>query len=218
MNTQKNNPPKCVWILTPTLGICLFVLLYGLAACQYPGGSNTDRAAVGFSWQHNYWCDLLGSTAKNGQLNTAQPFAMAAMIVLSLSLSAFWYNLPVLFQDRNRWVIAGQLAGILSMILICFISTPYHDRVINVAGGFGLIALLTTLVGLYKSQSYKLLYLGLLGLLLMGLNTYIYYTGHYLTYLPIVQKFSFVIFLAWVSLVTVNRTRKISTKPYFDKV
>ena len=189
----------------PIAGIGLFVLLYFIASSLYPGGSNFDRAAVGFSWQSNYWCDLLSHTAKNGEINSAQPVAMTAMGILSASLSVFWYNLPLLFPKSNHYALAGRWAGIISMVLVCFVYTSYHDVIINVAGGFGLIALLTTFASLYRSRLYEMLWLGLFCLLLMVLNQYIYQSGHHLVYLAVVQKVSFATFLTWICLVILLR-------------
>ncbi len=48
----------------------------------YPGGSSADITAVGFNWKQNYWCDLTGSLAKNGAVNSARPIALIALIGL----------------------------------------------------------------------------------------------------------------------------------------
>jgi hypothetical protein len=189
------------WVLSPTLGICLFGLLYVLAACQYPGGSNVSLKAAGFSWQHNYWCDLLGSTGKNGMYNPGRPVAITAMLVLGSSLSAFWWLLSYLYTNPNRMVRLGQWAGVLSMIIVLFIGTPHHDLVMNTAGLFGVLALAATFVALYKNRLFKLGGYGLVCMLLVGANNYVYYTHHYLYYLPIIQKITFVLFLLWVALI-----------------
>ncbi len=201
MKSRKDSQPKRWWVLTPAMGICLFGILYGLAACQYPGGSNFDKTATEFSWQHNYWCDLLGYTGKNGVINHARPIALLAMITLCGSLSMFWFLLPSLHGQKSRYVRLSQWAGGLSMGIVLFIGTPYHDLVMNIAGGFGLIALIATFLGLYQSRLFKLISFGLFCIVLIGFNNYIYYSHQYILYLPIVQKITFVLFLLWIVLI-----------------
>lgn len=208
MKAQKDKQPERLWILTPTLGICLFGLLYLLAACQYPGGSNADRVAVGFSWQHNYWCDLLGNVGKNGAANPGRPIALTAMLVLCGSLSVFWWLLPHLHPTQTRFVRLSQWMGVLSMVIVLFIGTPWHDAVMNTAGCFGLLALTATFLGLYRSRLFTLIAFGLFCMVLVVLNNYVYYSHQYIAYLPIIQKLTFVLFLLWIVLINRELYRK----------
>lgn len=194
--------------LIPFIGICLFIVLYVVATFLYPGGSEIDRRAREFSWMHNYWCDLLDTYAENGEQNTARPVAIIAMSVLCLSIAIFWYFVPGLFTFKpyNKKII--QYTGMMSMGIIVFLQSDYHDTVINIAGILGVIAITGTLIGLYKIHLYKLLALGLLCLLLCFLNNYIYYTKNWLWYLPIIQKISFVVFLLWFCLLTFQLFKK----------
>lgn len=209
MNARKDTPPKRLWVLTPTLGICLFGLLYLLAAYQYPGGSNADRVAVGFSWQHNYWCDLLSTAGKNGAANSARPIALTAMLVLCGSLAVFWWLLPHLYSAQTRFVRLSQWAGVLSMFVVLFIGTPYHDIVMNAAGCFGLVALITTFLGLYRSRLFALVAFGIFCMLLILLNNYVYYSHQLIAYLPVIQKITFVLFLLWIVLINRELYRKV---------
>ena len=210
MKSRKDSHPKRWWVLTPTLGICLFGILYGMAACQYPGGSNFDKTATEFSWQHNYWCDFLGNTGKNGAINHARPIALLAMVVLGSSLSIFWFLLPSLYSTQNRYVQLSRWAGMLSMVIILFIGTPYHDLVMNIAGGVGLIALVATFVVLYQSRLFTLISFGLFCIVLIGLNNYIYYSDQYILYLPVIQKITFMFFLLWIVLINRKLYQKAS--------
>ena len=158
------------FILTPAIGIVLFLILYVVATVFYPGGSQADINASGFSWINNYWCNLLNENAINGQLNTARPIALLAMCVLSCSLALFWIIFPSFpgFNIRSRIVM--QAAGIISMIIGMFSFTNYHDIVINMATITGLIPLTFTLVGLYKAAWRRLYWSGLFILVLIVLN------------------------------------------------
>ena len=201
MNNQfylSNTPKKSsVRFLLPVWGIGLFIILYIMAAWFYPGGSDADRMASGFSWQHNYWCELLPSHAQNGEVNTARPVAISAMIVLAVSLTLFWYFIPSLFPVKKitRLIISG--CGIGSMLLLPFLLTGEHDRVMNLAALLGCTAILVLLVHLFKNKMLGLFWLGVACLLLCGINNYVYYSEELLHHLPVIQKISFLVFLYW---------------------
>lgn len=199
---KKDSLYKRTWLLTPLIGFGLFILLYVVAALLYPGGSYTDKTAKGFSVLHNYWCDLLGDHAKNGQYNPGWRIAMWAMAVLCISLAVFWWLLPKLFE-RNPWyTILISYAGIASMAITPFLSTKYHDLIINIASVPGIIALVTTFTALYKHRWYKLFLLGVCCLLFIGVNNYIYYTGNSLYMLPLLQKITFLLVMTWMGIIT----------------
>jgi hypothetical protein len=170
--------------------------LYIVAASLYPGGSFFNRAAVGYDWKTNYWCELLAATAKNGRPNPGRPFAFSAMIILAFSIGTCWYLLPLVMKHRYARVTI-RVCGTLSMAISLFISSPYHDMVINISGGFALIALVSTFFGLYKMKAHALLSLGILCVLLAMLNNFIYHTNTFMEVLPVVQKITFACFLTW---------------------
>jgi len=190
------------WVLSPVLGILLFIMLYFVAALLYPGGSDFNRSGTGFSWQHNYWCELLAADAQNGQLNTARPVAILAMIVLMISLIIFWYTIPGLFAGKRTGSRMIRCTGIGSMLVIPLLLTGFHDHVINTAALLGCIAIIILLVNLFRHRMLLLLGTGILCLLLCGVNNYVYYSKDLLTYLPVIQKISFLIFLLWFSLLS----------------
>ena len=200
---NKKSPPGPWWLLLPAGGMGLFAVLYGVAAALYPGGSPADKTAPGFSWLHNYWCNLLTAVAINGQPNPAQPVALAAMGVLCLSIMLFWYYLPPLFQFGPRVAGTVRLAGIFSMVAAGFLSTELHDLVISIACLLGVVALGATFAGLYQARRLRLLALGALCLVLLGINNYVYYSQHFILALPVIQKITFVLFLLWFSLLSV---------------
>lgn len=203
LSGQKVSPSNARLTLLPLVGIGLFLTLFLVATYLYPGGSQADKQAEGFSWLHNYWCNLLNVYAMNGQLNPARPVALTAMGILCAALSVFWYYLPRLFTFGQRGARLIQVAGTASMGSALFIFTAYHDLVILVAGSFGLVALAGTFMGLYRSRLVNLFWFGVACLLFIALNNYIYYMGNSLYYLPVVQKITFAFVLAWISLLTI---------------
>lgn len=188
-------------ILVPLYGIGIFILLYLIAAYLYPGGSQADQFSKGFSWLNNYWCDLLHDKAKNGMKNQAKPFAIVAMVVLCVSLSAFWSAIPYHLSSKKSTQLAIQCTGIASMVIALFLFTSYHDMVINISSALALVSMIITLQLLFKKRMFLLFATGVFCLLLCALNNYVYYTAHLIVYLPVVQKISFLTFLLWFWLV-----------------
>lgn len=199
------------WTLLPIVGSVLFVLLYSLAAVFYPGGSQADKNAKGFSWLHNYWCNLLSEKGINGELNTGRPFALAAMAVLMLTLLIFWIVSLWQLQVSKKVKATALAFGFIAMALLPFLSSAHHDAVLNTAASFGLVCMVVIYAALYKSGYFLLFAFGLLNLLLILLNNYIYYISGNLYWLPLVQKITFASFLLWacgVSLVLFHRTKR----------
>jgi hypothetical protein len=200
---------KKIWVLTPIFGTILFVVLYVVATLFYPGGSQVDKNSIGFSWTNNYWCNLLNKKAINGQHNPAKPIAMTAMFVLCLTVTFFWFLFPRQINIGKFAKFAIQISGTLAMTIALFLFTNIdHDLIINIASFFGLIATFGTFIGLYKTKWYGLFVFGLLNLLIIGLNNYVYYKKGLIIYLPIIQKISFATFLVWVCSVDINLYRK----------
>jgi len=195
---------KSIWILTPFIGSLLFIILYIIAALLYPGGSGTDKTAIGYSWTNNYWCNLLSEKAINGQTNTARLVAVTAMFILCLSLSTFWILFPALTHLKKYHRLLIQVAGTASMLTSFLLLTGIdHDLAINFSSAFGLIAMIGTLIALYQLKWKWLFAMGLFDLLLVALNNYLYHSNE-MMYLPIVQKFSFLSFLSWFSFISIN--------------
>ncbi|MEO6722501.1 MAG: hypothetical protein ABIN67_19180 [Ferruginibacter sp.] len=190
-------------LLLPLAGILAFILLYFIAAMLYPGGSQANASSTGFSWLHNYWCNLLNEKAMNGKPNTARPVAITGMFVLCISLAIFWYQFAGAMKFTPVVKTSIRISGVLSMITGLFLYSKYHDSIINISGVLGMFAIAGTFVGLYKNKWLRLFWFGLFNFALIGLNNFIYYT-HQLEYLPVIQKVTFFSFLLWVSLMIIR--------------
>jgi len=199
---------KSIWILTPIFGSFLFIILYVIAALLYPGGSGADKTAIGYSWTNNYWCNLLPEKAINEQINAARPVAITAMFVLCLSLSSFWILFPALTQLKKYHRLLIQVAGTICMLVSFLLLTSIdHDLAVNTSSLFGFIALIGTIVALQQLKWQNLFLFGLFNIQLIALNNYLYHTEQ-MTYLPVVQKFSFLSFLVWFCLIDIKLYRK----------
>jgi hypothetical protein len=191
-------------VLLPVAGSFIFIVLYIVAASFYPGGSQADVYSEGFSWQHNYWCNLLNETAINGEHNRGRYAAIAAMAVLIITLLSFWIISARLLQTSKVTRTVILFSGLLSMALLPFLSTSLHDAIINSSGFLGLVAMAGVYMGIYRSKWYGLFILGIINLLLVVLNNYIYHFGDTLYLLPMVQKITFLSFLTWVCLINLK--------------
>lgn len=189
-------------ILLPIIGALAFVNLYIIATFYYPGGSQHDSNASGFSWLHNYWCNLLNKQAINGEDNTARPIALAAMLVLCFSLAIFWYLFPIITRLNKTLRLLMQIAGGLSMVTGFFLFTSQHDLMVNAASFFGLIATLITLIRMYQLKWNGLFRLGIFNTGLVLVNNILYYGNGLRTYLPVVQKITFICFLFWICCIS----------------
>ena len=208
---------KSIWILIPLIGSFLFIILYIIAALLYPGGSGANKTAIGYSWTNNYWCNLLSEKAINGQINTARPVAVTAMFILGLSLSSFWIQFPTLIQLKRYYKLLIQLAGTVSMLTSFLLLTSIdHDLVVNTSSAFGLIAMIGTLIALYQLKWKWLFAIGFFDLLLIALNNYLYHSNE-MIYLPVVQKISFLFFLSWFSLISINLYQKSGSGVIFSR-
>lgn len=198
-------------ILLPFIGSIVFILLYALSALLYPGGNQWDKTSKGFSWTKNFWCNLMNATALNGQVNNARPVALSAMFIMCFTLICFWYIFPLIARFHKTSRIIVQSSGIISMV-ICglLMATRLHDTVINLSSLFGLIALTGTFTGLYKLKWTGLLIMGLFTILLIVLNNIFYYNEMLLIYLPVLQKFTFLYFLVWISLISIRSSHSKS--------
>lgn len=177
-------------------------MLFYVATIYYPGGSQFNHYAQAYSWEHNYWCNLLYKNALNGEPNKARLIALFAMICLNSSVAGFWLLFPTLTKLGFSKKLLIQFSGILSMLIASFISSKLHDSLILLASLFGLVALVGTLYVLLKLHWIVVFYFGLLNLFLLALNFLFYFNDTLIYFLPILQKVTFITFLSWFSIMS----------------
>jgi hypothetical protein len=201
----KTHKKNSIAVLMPVLGISIFIALYIISALFYPGGSQADKNAVGFSWINNYWCNLIADTSINGQTNTAKPFAMTGMLMLCIALIVFWFLFPQLLHTGKRLKSVIQISGTVAMIIAFFLFTDLnHDLIIDLASVFGLIATTGVFIGLYNAKWFRLFSVGFLSIVLIAANNYVYYTKGMIVYLPVIQKITFASFLIWICCIDIQ--------------
>ncbi|MFT4830504.1 MAG: hypothetical protein ACI815_000138 [Psychroserpens sp.] len=198
-------------LMIPLLGMLLFIFFYFKSAFNYPGGSHFSQAEDGYSFLNNYLCDLLDTTSLNGAPNPSKSLARFALFSLCSCLSVLWYYLPKLFKNKGVHLSIIRLAGISAMMITLFLSSTSHDLVIYVAGLIGLLAMVITIVALFRDGYQELFALGIFCLAIFLLNFYIYESGLLIKVLPVIQKITFISFLGWFALLDISLLRKMRT-------
>ncbi|MFT6747960.1 MAG: hypothetical protein ACJAZ2_002318 [Glaciecola sp.] len=188
---------KLIGIL-PTLGIILFSALYFYSSTFYPGGCQADLNSSGFDWINNYWCNLMNVQGMNGLENPARPFAIMAMLVLCLSLMLFFVQFAQKLITTALWRYVVQFSGIISMLFAIFIFTEYHDLMTVLSSLFGAIVVIGMIFAMYRSDMTFYKVVGIMCLLLLAVNNYIYYSKQLIEHLPLIQKITFAVVLLWI--------------------
>ena len=201
--------PRYKYLLLPVIGMGVFIILYVLAALNYPGGTWLDTSNPGFSFWHNYLCDLLDYRSLNGELNAGRYYARAALGILCFSLIYLWVYLPYLFPKWGWNTMLMWLTGILAFVTTMLLSSGTHDITVRIAGILGTIALLSAFAEMWKAGYLGLMRLGFLCLFIFLGNYYIYETGEGLYSLPVIQKITFSGFIAWFIWVNLTLYRNL---------
>ena len=196
----------------PTICIAIFLLLFLYCTTLYPGSSQHDINALGFTWQHNYWCDILEIETYDEQRNPSSYWGIAATLFLCLGTGWLFYQFPNHFGATltEKWVIWG--FGITSMVIASVIFTPLHNYVIALASGLALIAILTMFYVLFHQTQWPLFYYGVFACIIMLINNYIYYSRIGVGHLPWIQKISLVIVLAWIIMIDIQGNQEVMSK------
>lgn len=148
----------------------------------------------------------------NGQLNPARPVAISAMIVLCLSLMVFFVQFANVFIKQGNWSRMVKIGGVLSMISAILMFTKYHDLMTMISSFFGLFVVVGIIRVIYRSELTIYKITGIVCVLLLGLNNYIYYSTHFLEWLPLIQKITLLLVLIWIIGLNYELGRKIAAK------
>lgn len=183
----------------------LSVALIIIATSMYPGGSPNDVSSHGFSWQHNYFCNLFDKNAINGQQNSSRPYAIAGILFMCLSFLVFFYQTSIKLSKQSGQKIV-RYVGCSGMMFAFFAVTPLHDTAINISNFLCLISILYILVFLIKTRQKSLLWLSVFLMVMSYITIFIYYSGYYISYLPIMQKLTIILMIIWA--LSINYTMK----------
>ena len=182
----------------PTTGILIFVGLYIYSTTLYPGGSQADLNSKGFDWINNYWCTMLDLKAMNGQPNPARPFSILGMIILWASLLKFFLMFSTILSTNQIWKRLIQISGTISIIFASLLFTKLHDFVTTASSIFRIFTIIGTILGVLKSTMNIYKITGIVCIILLGINNYIYYSKQFIFSLPLIQKLTIVVVLSWI--------------------
>lgn len=189
---------KKLAIYLPVIGIGLYFILFVYSASKYPGGSRINPEFIGFDWTHNYWCDLMAKQSYNGIKNAARPSAIAAWIIVCLSILCIFLKAVNQFYPTGKWNTIFKITSILSAFIGILSFTDYHDLAVGVCFPFGATTAIALTVGLLKSNMTVFKYSVWFPLILLSASFYSYFTNTALQYLGVLQKISLLVTMAWL--------------------
>jgi hypothetical protein len=126
-------------------GLGAFSLAIASAIAVYPGGSWSERQSSGFSLLRNFWCDLVRSSAINGEPNGAsRALASLAFAALAFALWQFWGVASWLLEPARRERVRrlGRIStlGLVGMSILPSDAHPVLHGVVALAGaGLGML-------------------------------------------------------------------------------
>jgi len=192
----------------PIIGLLGFLFLFVIATTLYPGGSINEAASEGYSYFHNFICDLMSLNLPKGTQNNARPIAIIAHIMLSFAMISFFYILPEIFSTQNWKTRLVRAAGMIAMTTFIFMATDYHDIAVTITGVFCTISFIPLFLELinYKNRVLKALAYLCFFLSVSLFLSYETKIGFY--YAPLLQKITFIfdgIMVIWVSLIVASK-------------
>lgn len=180
-------------LIGTSLAICLLVV----STFFYPGGSQHDEMSVGFSWRHNYLCNLLNPVAVNGHENGARPWAIAGLLVLCATAAVFFVRFSKKIPAKGASNII-QFAGVGAMVAALLTATPYHYLAVTASGTLLMLTLFYITVFLFKSKLHGFKALAVVCLLALYGSSFVYFTQVQLEWLPVLQKASLLLKIALI--------------------
>lgn len=179
----------------PLVGVLVAAVLFVLAALRYPGG---------YDWAGQSISSLFQPLANDGTENGARPVAVASVLSFCVSVAAVFERISRRGRSRAQRKII-QVAGIGSMVYAFLVVTPMHDVLVGVALGFFLVAMLAALHLLWVERRLWMLAAGLACLSGTVWNAVIHYGSLGSGFLPVVQKLSTFLWVAWLFVLYFRR-------------
>ena len=194
------------------IGIVISLSLLLIATFYYPGGSLFDKNSIGYDWKSNFISNLFGEKAVNGLDNPARFWAIAGMIFLSASFALFFIEFSKKIPNKGAANVI-KYCGAIGMIFTFLIATPLHDIMITIASTMFLLSLFYITVFIFKSKLHLFKYLCVICLLVFYGTLYLFGSGNFLSFLPIMQKLTFAI-----AIILILGLEHFTTKEDFEHI
>jgi hypothetical protein len=194
----------------PIFGLGLYIIAFIFAASAYPGGSANYPHANGYSFYHNFLCDIMNPITQTGIINNARFLAIISHMILSFTMISFFYILPKIFDVKNRNTTLIAYFGMATMTVFIFMYTEYHDLIVTITGVLGVIALIPFFIELQNFKNKGLKLLAYLCYALSIIVFFIFETKIGLYYLPFLQKITFVLdayWVIWSCIIVINKNK-----------
>lgn len=201
--------------------LVLFGILITVAALVYPGGS-FQGASAGYSFWHNFWCDLLSARALNGESNVAgSVLSRIAFACFAMALQRFW-PLAIALAGRSLAATIAERLGVFgaaSLLIVAVVpaatSQLIHGVAVVVSAGCSILGVILLMRGLLRRREHIAASLGAAVTLttIVCLAQYIYQglgdTGA-ATWLAGMQKITTVFLLAFMLQLTSRHQSQLS--------
>lgn len=200
--------------LFPIVGMVLYLIVFTIAAMQYPGGSENIPSAVGYSFFNNFLCDVMHPITQGGQHNPVSQLATFSHVILSSTMIAFFYLLPEIFDWTNNYTKTVRYMGVLTMTVFIFMFTPLHDSIVTATGVLGTFALIPFFIEMKKYPNGGLKILAYICFTLSIIVFFIFETRIGYFYLPFLQKITFLFdtyWVVWASLIVLRKNRALES-------
>lgn len=194
----------------PIWGMVMYLIVFTYAASGYPGGSINVPHEIGYSFYHNFLCDVMNPITQGGFINEARFIAIISHLILSVTMICFFYILPKIFPEQNRNTKWITYFGMATMIVFIFMYTSYHDLIVTLTGVMGTIALVPFFIELHQYKNRGLKQLAYLCFFLSLVVFFIFETKIGFYYLPFLQKITFVMdawWVIWSCLIVINKNK-----------
>lgn len=180
------------------IGISLGTLLLVIATLYYPGGSYENVNAAGYDWIDNYISNLLSPLAVNGAENTARPFAVLGVLLLTSSFGAFFVKFSRRIKIRSAALVIKYLGVAATLFGLLTVIPSLHDPMVTLSSILTLLIFFYITVMVLKSKLTLMKVMSIAFLLTFYFAAYMYFSRFMLQHLPLMQKTIFLMKIIWI--------------------
>ena len=188
--------PVAIWV--SLAGFCGLMVA---AMVVYPGGNAFDVGADGYQFWRNFWCDLTGTLAQNGEPNAAIAWAQGASVSLAAGLAAVWGSIWTMSGGPD-WAKGVVVCGVLASLCMVGVSVgpeAWHDTFTASAGIFAFMAAIPSVIFLARRARTRITASTAMALSLLNMVTWLFWPTS--AALPVIQKVATGAVLVWMAAV-----------------
>ncbi|MEZ5041846.1 MAG: hypothetical protein R2828_18265 [Saprospiraceae bacterium] len=180
------------------IGIAIGTFLLIISTFYYPGGTYENVNSEGYDWTKNYISNLLRPLAVNGEANTAKPFAIFGVLLLTASFGFFFVNFARKIKIRRASLVIKYLGILATIFGFVTVIPSMHDIMVTLSSILTLLIFFYITVMVIKSKLTVMKIMSIVFLLTFYFGAYMYFSRFQLEYMPIMQKIIFMMKIIWV--------------------